>query len=863
MAFMPLRLSTWIFAIISALAGLWVVSKWSYRLEPWAVELELRTETSSMAQVYTRHNRGFREPYSSHSRLFGDGVRRTHVFPMYNQPLAQLRFDPLIQEGRVHLHAARIVDHRGALLKELDLSRFEAKSEIEELRLTDAGLEIITVPEALDPNLLYTLSRKMSPPRGWDYWSTGMLVWGGSALLLFSLFLVLRRLWALFSGILTVARGSFSGRAPPADQETETYFPKLQLGRPQRWLMALALLLLILGTRWWMVGSFGSDMPFWDQWDADAATVLIPYQEGRLNWSTLTYPHNEHRVMFTRLTSLASFLLSGQWDSRVQAMLNAFIPAATALFLFAVLANLFPGRRRLWLLWLTLLAIFALPFSWENTLGAFQSQFHYKALFAFLAIYGLSQSPFGRPLWWLGLFFACAGVYTMASGLLGAVAAGAVLVFLMIRERQLPWARPSVSLTVLILAVIALTAYRDIPEVWFHGGFGADSPGTFFQALATYLSWPVHGWKWLTVFLWLPFVVFSIAYLTRRIPRHRACDLLLGIGGWVMLIGIASAYSRGANISLPITRYADPLAYGVLVNGTALLLLTRFRNLFSRAGFGPDPIPWTRFWRGYGWLYLALAGAFLAKHSFEGVGYYMPLHRDKLDEMEMRTAAYVRTGDVEWLENAYYWGIPHPNADRIQLFVDHPLLRPILATSIREPIPWEVQEVEDLPIFVGGAPGNIERRPGQVVWGSYSVPEGVRDQTELPWEPRMFHAVAERERSYPYLFLETAGFHNGDYRGIRLVGTDPENSITALERRVQRIEDLLPAYLPIPSERYHFHAVGASRRNEWIAFTEPRSMSRVSYFAMRISGWSHWIVFSGGFLAILCLGICRTEPTDS
>ena len=130
----------------------------------------------------------------------------------------------------------------------------------------------------------------------------------------------------------------------------------------------MGLFALIVGAKWSVFERFGSPMPDWDQWDAEAVELLIPWYESDHFLSHLFHPHNEHRVVITKLQNLALCLANGQWDSRLEASTNALLHAAigTALWLFV--------RRRLAAAWhaplfVVLLALFALPFAWQNVLG--------------------------------------------------------------------------------------------------------------------------------------------------------------------------------------------------------------------------------------------------------------------------------------------------------------------------------------------------------------------------------------------------------------------------------------------------------------------------------------------------------------
>ena len=101
---------------------------------------------------------------------------------------------------------------------------------------------------------------------------------------------------------------------------------------------AACLFCVVLGLKWATFERFGSAMPDWDQWDAEAYYAIIPWFEHDHFLKNIFTPHNEHRVVLTKLQNLALTVLNGQWDARLQAVTNAILHSAlaTALWLLAV-----------------------------------------------------------------------------------------------------------------------------------------------------------------------------------------------------------------------------------------------------------------------------------------------------------------------------------------------------------------------------------------------------------------------------------------------------------------------------------------------------------------------------------------------
>src|SRR4051812_22117235 len=104
-------------------------------------------------------------------------------------------------------------------------------------------------------------------------------------------------------------------------------------GRPGRALLnhfgwALSLFLIGLGMKLVMMQQCVNPLPYFDQWEDEAAGVYIPYYEHQLGVADLFRAQNEHRIVFTHVYDLALLLLNGQWDSQLQMVLNAAIYSA-------------------------------------------------------------------------------------------------------------------------------------------------------------------------------------------------------------------------------------------------------------------------------------------------------------------------------------------------------------------------------------------------------------------------------------------------------------------------------------------------------------------------------------------------------
>jgi hypothetical protein len=149
----------------------------------------------------------------------------------------------------------------------------------------------------------------------------------------------------------------------------------------------------VLAARLWLIQTWGSPLPYWDQWDAEALGLYRPWLLGTFEWSQLFAPHNEHRIALTRLADLALFVWSGEWRPGDQLILNAVLHTLIATGIAVVFIRwLRPGwARAAWTGFIIFL--FALPAGWQNALWGFQSQVYFANLLALAAMVGLVLAP--------------------------------------------------------------------------------------------------------------------------------------------------------------------------------------------------------------------------------------------------------------------------------------------------------------------------------------------------------------------------------------------------------------------------------------------------------------------------------------
>ena len=127
-----------------------------------------------------------------------------------------------------------------------------------------------------------------------------------------------------------------------------------------------------------MFDRYGMTLPEWDQWDAEGLKLLAPWfnQDGFL--SALFTPHNEHRVVLTKLLNLGLTVANGHWDQRLEATCNALFPASIAVAFFLL------ARRHLTRRWLGAFGLFWVSFWRSRSRGKTSSAVFIHSNFSWL-----------------------------------------------------------------------------------------------------------------------------------------------------------------------------------------------------------------------------------------------------------------------------------------------------------------------------------------------------------------------------------------------------------------------------------------------------------------------------------------------
>jgi hypothetical protein len=755
----------------------------------------MRSSAGTYAQLFWSDAPSFTEQHSARLPLKSAGSFQRLYFPLPADGASWLRFDPMDAPGEAVITEIRLLDSGGKLLASIGLENLRPAIQIASITRDGDAARIQTMPGGTDPALYLPIG---CIDRGSGWRRLTMVTTAGAALVSAAI------LGLLVACVVVIGRAAFASH--PGEEATA-------LSRRRRRLSALwlaALFLVVFTAKLQFLHQHPVKVPFWDQWDAEAGAVLIPFSECGLSWRAMFRPHNEHRIFFTRLLALDLVLANGQWDPRLQQVVNAAMHSGIAV-LVATMFWLAGNRRRLDLIVFVCALTFALPFAWENTLFGFQSPFYFLVLFSVLGLWLTTRHAPVSPGWCLGWVCAASALFTAASGVLVPVAILSIVALTLANEPR-AW-RASVANVAAAAATLGFGAAFAPPSMVQpqHAPLKAHSLMEFAIALGRGLAWPWIDHPALVPLMWLPLGILLLRAGLRRgktIPFER---LAVGLGVWVALHAAALAYGRGAGGAAPATRYMDFLSLGVVANAMALLAM-------------PD-WGWTRpIARQLTWVPLA---AWLA---FSGGGILRLADRTivELDPWNGYFAAHVAnihrlivSGDMAgFVSKPPLIELPYPGAQRLADFLQEPYIRRILPASVRAPLRVEAQAVTGNAFVPEGFYAIIPRDPLQRSWGSLSV-AGNPAKGRFESQPLTCGAG--------FLKFELAGYVGQANQRLALkdLSSARERGISASHLPRERWMD---AFVRCPDGPFAIVAVDEDPAT-WFAFREPVEMGPGSLLA--------------------------------
>ena len=489
--------------------------------------------------------------------------------------------------------------------------------------------------------------------------------------------------------------------------------------------MWLAILFLIVfSAKLFLIRDNPVTTPFWDQWDAEASRLFIPFNSCDLSWSQMFSLHNEHRVFFTRLLALDLLTVNGLWDPRVEQVVNAAMHAFTGVLL-ATMLWLANGRRRPDVIVFICAFAFAMPFAWDNTLIGFQSAFYFLLLFSLPALGLVGRYRAGSGPWLLGWTFALCALVTSAGGVTVAIALAGMAVLKLAANRD-QWRDALINLAV-ASGVTGLGLALASPSLPGHEPLRAKTANEFLFALSNNLAWPWIGVSPFAVLMWLPVCALVVATVWRRGRTTDLERLAMALGAWVAVNAAAIAYGRGAGAGVPVTRYMDFLSIGLVANAAALIAVLDW----TESSLVFRPAAWCAL---AAWLVFAVAGTDRLTGQVLGD---LGMWRQFYAAQSANVRTFVITDNLaEFIAKRAPEEIPYPDPRSLALTLRDPFIRRILPSAVREPLHLEASSNTDNTFVADGSPVRARHDPLNPVWGSYSArgraTQGRFDSRSLP-----------------------------------------------------------------------------------------------------------------------------------
>jgi hypothetical protein len=430
----------------------------------------------------------------------------------------------------------------------------------------------------------------------------------------------------------------------------------------------------VLGAKLWLIARLGNPTPYWDQWDAEAAGLYLPYLSQSLSFANWVAFHNEHRLLLTRATALALMLLSGSWDTILQMLFNALLHLSAIGFLLIVIGRVL-NRTALMFFLVFALIFLAVPFGWDNTLGGFQMQFYFLILLGPVSLFMICHARAWSPWWLLGTLLGAAGYFSIASGalILPAAVILAVVQFALGRRTG-----PRELVGIAVHAVISIILLHDLLSYAPHVGTGGNSIGQMFSSIMISASWPIAAGSWPVVLrvipaalVYGPILLLGALLLKQRPSIADRRWFYLALAAWLALQVFALSFGRaGGTVQ---SRYADIFVIGLLINCAALLYL-----IFAEP-FGPKYRK-LLFSGAAVWLLAVMLGA--GQKATNNIVDDLSFRHSTGQMQTENVKNFLMTGDFAHLDNKPKLQIPHFSAERLRELLSQPALRAILPAAL-------------------------------------------------------------------------------------------------------------------------------------------------------------------------------------
>lgn len=581
--------------------------------------------------------------------------------------------------------------------------------------------------------------------------------------------------------------------------------------------------LVALGAKLWTIQIWATNIPYWDQWD-EARLLFKPWLEGTLAWHNFFIPHNEHRIVFTRLLDLLEVKFNGQWDPQFQMVVNAFIHIAYGCGLAAIFWN-FTGRKYAGPICILLLPFFTLPFAVENTVHGFQSQMYYLNIFSVAGMLGLGFSKPGSIAWFCGFFAAALAIFTMASGFLAAAALVGLVILRSCKQRKMSHGQIATLVGGLAVVVLGLVMKVSVPD---DKQYQANSLLEFFHSFLGNLAWPFSNHPAAAILFCLPLAVPFIRYFQTSLKNPRATEFVLMLGLWGLLQAAALAFGR-ANLGLS-SRYFDTLSTIPIAGVASIFVLAdelEFLRLPQKFALAAAIL-----WLGILWTGLYECSQNVAQDYSRSSRLWGLLETENV-------RAFIATDDPGWLQTKLTQAVPYWNSGWLIDLLRQPKMLSIMPTDARPPLKLEA-DVTSTGFDRNASPTGQPCQPFTTSWGDNTTNQLHFSShfVSLPLSPHL-----------PKLIIQ---LYRGTAPGVLFQFVEASGQTIELHPQIN--DQWQSLILNAPPGPFRLE-IKNPNTNAPVAVGEIEELGRFSVAAQNLISCATWILFAGLFLCVILAGV--------
>lgn len=405
----------------------------------------------------------------------------------------------------------------------------------------------------------------------------------------------------------------------------------------------------------WTVENFGSSIPYYDEWDAEANWLYKKYENDDLEISEIFAPHNGHRLVLSRLTALAIYVVNAGWDPELQMVINALLHAIICAILVRFILLNHHSYNLLFPVVLTVI-LFAVPFSWISITVAFQTQFYFMILFSILALQSLTSSQyiFGYIFSILAMLSMTPGAFVLPA-FLGAILVSGVQ-SKVITEQQIL----QCMISILLFTLFILTLHEEPAAQVYH----AQHIRGFLVSILAAISWPFRVSFVIGLVIYVPLVF----YLIRSTFVLRGSPFILSAGVFIACQILAMAYFRGGEGVPPANRYWEIMIVGIWVNGMCAWHMVHHKS--------------SKFVKQAAVLWLLIAIIGLSIVGYQSFSDGLPNRKADALIAQSLILEYLETGNRNIFLGKSSSEISHLDTNSLVALLDDKLIREILPSSL-------------------------------------------------------------------------------------------------------------------------------------------------------------------------------------